>query len=339
MLKLAPTRWLSMQHAVERVLENWQVLYNFFQVAKLEDNSKSVSFIFDELNNSCTKAILLFLNYFLNFFNTFNALFQGKNLLVHELSNQCKKLFKQVTSHFLQPEYLNDFKINYKNPRHFLELNKIDLGLDCNNFILDLPEQIQCSIRKSCLEFMITAATEMQLRFPLTNTFFDALKFLNPQIALNISRPSNLTSLKDVWTKFISIDGIDGNKIDREWKNIAINFSEDKTQTDLFLNLRVEEFWRQLGKIKTFNDELEYSNITLLARLCMTLPHSNAETERVFSVVSSVKTKNRNKMGNVALNGVSVVRFSSNNCCQSFKVADDHIKLMNSKNLYDETTN
>lgn len=34
-------------------------------------------------------------------------------------------------------------------------------------------------------------------------------------------------------------------------------------------------------------------NIVKLARLCMALPHSNAETERVFSVVTDVKTKKK----------------------------------------------
>lgn len=55
MLKLSVTRWLSMQDAVNRVLEYWDMLFNFFQLAKLEDNSKSIDFIFTGFNNKCTK--------------------------------------------------------------------------------------------------------------------------------------------------------------------------------------------------------------------------------------------------------------------------------------------
>jgi len=54
----------------------------------------------------------------------------------------------------------------------------------------------------------------------------------------------------------------------------------------------------------------------------MILPHSNAETERVFSVVTDVKTKKRNKISSEVMNAVSVIRFSNNNnyCGQEFNV-------------------
>jgi hypothetical protein len=47
MLKLSATRWLSMQHAIKRVLDNWQILLDYFRVAQLEDNSKIISSILD----------------------------------------------------------------------------------------------------------------------------------------------------------------------------------------------------------------------------------------------------------------------------------------------------
>lgn len=332
MLKLSTTRWLSMQHAIKRVLENWQVLNNHFQIAKVEENSKSVNMICDEFNNSVNKAILFFLDYFLNFFNTFNALFQSKKILIQDLSKNCKKIFKQVISHFILPEYVNDFKITCNNPRNYIDLKQVDLGQQCNTFILDLPEDIQMSIRKYCLEFMISAATDIQIRFPLTDIFFDSLQFLNPHIALSINKPLSLISLEAVWSKFTSIDGICGSTIDREWKNLAVNFDEIERET--FLKLSVEGFWSRLAHIKDFNDELEYAHLVKLARLCLILPHSNAETERVFSVVTDVKTKKRNKISSDALNAVSVIRFSSDNCCQQFQVTNDHLKLMTSKNLY-----
>lgn len=59
MLKLATTR-LSMQHAIKRVLENWQVPLHHFQLAKVEENTRIVNSIYDEFGNSCNKATLLF---------------------------------------------------------------------------------------------------------------------------------------------------------------------------------------------------------------------------------------------------------------------------------------
>lgn len=333
MIKLSVTRWLCMQHAVKRVLENWQVLTAYFQTVVLEDNSKNVNFILSELNNHCTKAILLFLSYFLNFFNTFNALFQSKKLLVHLLSVECKKLFKQVIMHFVKPEYINNFKLNFKHPEHFLGIKSIDLGAECNSFLLTLPENIQLSIRKSCLDFLVTAASEMQDRFPLSDVFFESLQFLNPRVALNIQKPDNLNNLSSVWNALKSVPGIDGNLIDNQWRKLAVYFSDNDEKDPLLLK-SVEEFWYTIGLYKNFQDEFEFENLSQLAKLCISLPHSNAETERVFSVVTDVKTKKRNKLSSEVLNSVAVIRFSSSTCCQSFKVTEDHLKLMSSKNLY-----
>jgi hypothetical protein len=82
-----------------------------------------------------------------------------------------------------------------------------------------------------------------------------------------------------------------------------------------FLEGSIEDFWHSLKNYKNFQDEYEYRNVAKLAHLCMSLPHSNAETERVFSVVTDVKTKKRNKIGSEALNAVCVVRFANSSDC------------------------
>lgn len=338
MVKLCTTRWLCMQHAVKRVLENWEVLYRYFQLASVEDNSKNIDFIFGEFNNSCTKAILLFLNYILNFFNIFNALFQGKKILINILSTECKKLLRQVISHFIKPEYAKDLRLNFSNPRYFVDIKSVDLGPQCNLFIRNLPEDIQISIKKSCLDFLIVAATEMQSRFPITDVFFDTLLFLSPHIALNTEKPVHLQSLEIISNKFksLSLVDVDSNLVDLEWKKIAVYFDEgeNKEFKKQLIDKSVEVFWQSLENLQNFQDEPEFSNIARLAKLCLSLPHSNAETERVFSVVTDVKTKKRNKLSSEVLNSIAVIRFSTDNCCQNFNVSNKHLKLMASENLY-----
>lgn len=85
-LKLVSTRWLSLYQCIERVLEMWNVLQHFFILAAVEDNLKQSTFIHEALNNNEVKAYFLFLKYALNYFNSFNALFQSKNVLIHQLT-------------------------------------------------------------------------------------------------------------------------------------------------------------------------------------------------------------------------------------------------------------
>ncbi|XP_008180143.1 uncharacterized protein LOC103308486 [Acyrthosiphon pisum] len=118
-LKLANTRWLSMYQCVSRVLETWDILLHYFQLAVFEDKLKSAEFILGELQNSYTKAYLLFLKYVLNCFNSFNALFQSRSILLHKLSTASVQLLKEFCSHFLKVDILNQIhlsKIDVKNP-------------------------------------------------------------------------------------------------------------------------------------------------------------------------------------------------------------------------------
>lgn len=332
MLKVSNTRWLSMQHVVQRVVENWQVLLNYFRLLKTEENSKTVDFIFAELNNICTKAILLFLKYILRYFNTFNALFQGKKLLIHELSLECRKLYKDFLSHFIQPHLVSDFKLNLKHPDNFLPLESINLGTECNAFVSDLPPEIKSHIWKSCLQFLITTSSELQNRFPLDNPFFDSLRFLKPDVAL-LNRPEHLKSLRHVYDKFNGVDGFNKMEVDIEWYRL-LHYFDTESEKQSFMEKTIEDFWWSLMQIRNFEDKYEFKNLCYLASLCMALPHSNAETERVFSVVTDVKNKKRNKISSEALNAVCLIRLSSENCCQNYSLNEKHLSLMKKENLY-----
>jgi hypothetical protein len=68
----------------------------------------------------------------------------------------------------------------------------------------------------------------------------------------------------------------------------------------------------------------------------LSLPHSNAACERIFSVVNDIKTKKRNRIGETTLNALCVVRsaFSASGTqCRSFSTTDAHLALF-SNNIY-----
>lgn len=57
------------------------------------------------------------------------------------------------------------------------------------------------------------------------------------------------------------------------------------------LNKNVEEFWHDLSKLKTFEYNFVFPNLTFLYKNMLALPHSNADAERIFSIVTDVRTK------------------------------------------------
>jgi len=159
-----------MYQCVFRILETWDILVYYFQLAVFEDEIKSAEFILGELQNSYTKAYLLFLKYVLNYFNSFNALFQSRSILLHKLSSASKQLIKEFCSNFLKVDILNQTclsKIDLKNPNYFLSVTSIFFGCDCENLIKDLPKSNIEQIKSTYLSFYITAASEMKSRLPI----------------------------------------------------------------------------------------------------------------------------------------------------------------------------
>ncbi|KAJ8909744.1 hypothetical protein NQ315_014012 [Exocentrus adspersus] len=53
--------------------------------------------------------------------------------------------------------------------------------------------------------------------------------------------------------------------------------------------------------MKSFDGQFAFRNVARLAKLVLSLPHSNAECERIFSMVTDVKCKKRNRLESIRM--------------------------------------
>lgn len=128
--------------------------------------------------------------------------------------------------------------------------------------------------------------------------------------------------------------GFDLNTLAVEWRSLA-HVPENKKKE--LSEMDLDCMWSEISKLKDFQDDLCFQNISKLANLVLSLPHSNAEAERIFSIVSDVKTRKRNRIGGESLNSICVVRssFQANAIdCTTYEVEQKHLNLHNNKNLY-----
>lgn len=66
--------------------------------------------------------------------------------------------------------------------------------------------------------------------------------------------------------------------------------------------------WHKIGTVKDITSyNYKFNNICTLATLILLLPHSNAAAQRIFSIVTDVKTKNRNKLADNTLYAVTII--------------------------------
>lgn len=80
-----------------------------------------------------------------------------------------------------------------------------------------------------------------------------------------------------------------------------------------------------------------FPNLELLVESVLTFPHSNAEAERIFSIVTDTKTKKRNNLADDTISAICKIKSSfqaENITCVNFEVDSRHIELHNTQNLY-----
>ena len=77
-------------------------------------------------------------------------------------------------------------------------------------------------------------------------------------------------------------------------------------------------YWQEIGRMKTLEGRPRFPNLTKLAKCLLALPHSNADTERVFSMVRKIVTDYRTEMEQSTL--CALVACKLNSDCDCFKL-------------------
>lgn len=105
LLKLANTCWLSLQAVVNRMLEQWSVLEQFFQEAVDEGNLQSFSTILHALQAPIYKLYYLFLSNILELVNRLNVESQSEKSKLYSLLPRLTEVYKAFLKNYLSPKY------------------------------------------------------------------------------------------------------------------------------------------------------------------------------------------------------------------------------------------
>jgi len=62
--------------------------------------------------------------------------------------------------------------------------------------------------------------------------------------------------------------------------------------------LELDDMWKSIAEFTNFDGEKMFPNLESLVKVVLSFPHSNAEAERIFSIVTDVKNKKRNRLAN-----------------------------------------
>ena len=317
---------------VSRILEQWSALELYFANAAQRDRLVSAENIANALKNPFFKMYFLFLDYVLPKFTNFNKLFQSEGSNLHCLSQELVSLYKSLlsTSTYIRSQPLAS--IDPKSTAHMLPLNGMYMGHTLSSF-LSKPEILAqknevIGFLEHCQQFYIEAASQIQSRFPINDPVISSLVVLNPD-ALSSTQCS---AIVDIAKKFPNIvPNSDLQKLDDEWRTLSFTEIPIPTGSSSYT---VSRFWGLVATLKDGSGSKKFPTVGSLIKSLLSLPHSNADVERIFSQVTLIKTKHRNNLKTSTMDAILMTKGSLPCDCVHYKPDLDMCKAMNS-NMYD----
>lgn len=89
-------------------------------------------------------------------------------------------------------------------------------------------------------------------------------------------------------------------ELDREWRtlrNTNLPFQKDQL-------IKADEFWRHISQIRKGDSSQMFPLLAQFVQNLLTLPHSSANVERLFSAINLMKTNIRNRLSTDTLTGI-----------------------------------
>ena len=315
------TRWLSLRRAIQRTLEMWEPLCSYFCSHPDVEKPGKVRTIFRLLSDPLTKPWLCFLSNTLAVFDKFNVFFQtSSTATIHKLHGESERLLKTVLSFFIDPCVLrlnsSDLtKVNYTDPSIHLPEEELFIGDDTAAFILHLRDNEGESVEgfyKGVVKFYEGFVKKQLKAFDFKSQIFHMLSFLDPIQSQNIPQST--------------FDLIEDN-IPVVFNKAVTKFEHREFVTDTDIDPEVDcdavKFWLKVCSMKSPMGELKYENLATLALQLLSIPASNADSERVFSLVRRIKTEFRSSLSTETVSALIGCHFNkTSKCCEMTKFAD-----------------
>ncbi|XP_017886546.1 uncharacterized protein LOC108628855 [Ceratina calcarata] len=335
----AKPKWLTLAQSVESVVKQWDTLYEFFAAEISKDVTlcgvhNSVTAIFNHLNCLYTKAYLNFLNYILKLIHQFNTLFQTDEVLIHCFMAECDRFLRVIAFNFMHPQIVDRDDLHLIDPcnvGNLLPIQSITIGHEAKNIIQELrtsgddDKEIRITeFYQNCQQFYQELFKGVIQRLPYTESFMRKLSFLIPEKALSLNKCDD--DIEIIAKKFKSKVNVGDTMT--EWRIMTFHF--DKELREEMKKLNVCEFWERIKEVEDYAGKQKFNNMYTLAQICLSLPHSNAEIERLFSLVNEVKTKDRNGLKPETVAALTRVRLdlrNTNTTCTNYPITREMLQF------------
>jgi len=163
----------------------------------------------------------------------------------------------------------------------------------------------------NCLSFYNIAAKEIRQKLFVKEEILNKLKIFEQKFVLQQEDEENRQNesvVQDVLFVAKRFGGFNEDILQKEWQCLNVNFTlEQKVK---IINLDFDNAWKTILATKKADGTFKYPTMTKLINAIRSLPHSNADAERTFSMLTDVRTKKRNKLSAIHVQAVCLFKLN-----------------------------
>lgn len=297
LLHPSQTRWLSLFAVVQRIIEQWDALNLYFTEKWLSEKLVSAENIHFQLNDPFTKAYFYFLEWILPKFTGMNQYFQSEHVVINTLNEKMELVYTDLLVCYMKRDYVTKTPLHLINPNdenQFLKTSTVYLGVKVLNQIKIPAIQQRKDLLKEfynrCINFIKTSCLQIKKRYDFSNPILPLINMLTPSVVLSSNMREKYPSITCLSEQLHRIVNGDSNiqKLDDQWRTIVLVRLPNEIQTEK----EPDKFWTLIKELETG----QFLDLAEFALAVLSLPHSNASCERVFSKINCIKTKSRNRL-------------------------------------------
>ncbi|XP_062141313.1 uncharacterized protein LOC133849326 isoform X2 [Drosophila sulfurigaster albostrigata] len=316
------TRWLSIEMAVTRILDQWHELKTHFGIAAMSEKCKTAKILYESFCDKKNYLYLVFLKPILQDMQKINLCFQSNSANATMLLSDLILAIRSLRQKIIPP----DIDVDIINDDDFEKHVKSDLGLgydfekEVKSMNIESVEEME--IRECCSGFVVELAKQLKQRLPDNFNILKQIDAFSVENILKIKKKQISPILEYFRTPNI-------DKIERLYNDITLVEWENVDDT--------VKFWAEVLKYRDSGGNCRFQELASVALQMQSLPWSNADVERVFSQVNLIKTKIRNSMSVETLNAILSIRYGlrrHNMCCFNYNVPPSCLSTIEDKKFY-----
>ena len=279
------------------------------------------------------KAYFMFLAFILEPLNQFNTIFQTDATQIAILLPEMNRLLHVFLAKFVTMRAIKSAEdlttVPFADRGQQLDNSILAVGMELRSMLAndedDLEEATATRIFDSVRKFYVAVVNKMVNIFPFHDDVLRDLAALNPDPALRESWSSS--SVRELAIRF-------GLVADEHHDTLVAEFQDYQLYPDDELPLytsdsRVDTFWAEMAKQKTFAGGMRFPHLAHLMTTLSVIAHSNADSERVFSMCRKIDTDARSQLGNDTLRAL----LNMDEPCYAFQPDSDLLKICEICNL------